>query len=101
MLLTQFVFQIVLTQKRIHQTESTTLALSRQKFPRTAVIVGEEDYATPVAMAQQLHEAICGSTLTIIPGGRHLTPIECPEQIAPQILALLQRVGSQQAATEA
>ena len=66
-----------------------------------AVIVGEVDYATPVAMAQQLHEAICGSTLTIIPGGRHLTPIECSEQIAPQILALLQRVGSQQAATKA
>ncbi len=66
-----------------------------------AVIVGEEDYATPVEMAQQLHEAILGSTLTIIPGGRHLSPVECPEQIARQILALLQRVGSQQAATEA
>jgi 3-oxoadipate enol-lactonase len=65
-----------------------------------AVIVGEEDYATPVAMAQALHEAIRGSTLTIIPGGRHLTPVECPEQIASQLLALLQRVGSQQAAAE-
>ena len=32
-----------------------------------AVIVGEEDYATPVAMARQLHEAIQGSTLTILP----------------------------------
>jgi 3-oxoadipate enol-lactonase len=60
-----------------------------------AVIVGDEDYATPVAMAQQLHEAIRGSTLTIIPGGRHLTPIECPEQIALEILTLLQRVSSQ------
>ena len=66
-----------------------------------AVIVGEEDYATPVAMAQALHEAIRGSTLTIIPGGRHLTPVECPEQIASQLLTLLQRVGSQQAAAEA
>jgi len=66
-----------------------------------AVIVGEEDYATPVAMAQALHEAIRGSTLTIIPGGRHLTPVECPEQIASQLLTLLKRVGSQQAAAEA
>jgi hypothetical protein len=37
MLLTLVVFQIVLTQKAIHQTESMTLALSLQKFPRTAV----------------------------------------------------------------
>ncbi len=65
------------------------------------VIAGEEDYATPVAMARQLHEAIRGSTLTIIPSGRHLTPVECPEQIASEILALPQRVGSRQAAKDA
>jgi 3-oxoadipate enol-lactonase len=46
------------------------------------VIVGEEDYATPVPHARHLHEAISGSTLTIIPGARHLTPVECPGQIA-------------------
>jgi 3-oxoadipate enol-lactonase len=66
-----------------------------------AVIVGEEDYATPVAMAKQLHEAIRGSTLTILPGGRHLTPVECPDQIAAQLLALLGRVDSQHRAVEA
>jgi 3-oxoadipate enol-lactonase len=54
-----------------------------------AVIVGEEDYATPVAMAQQLHDAIPGSTLTILAHGRHLTPVECPEKIASQLLALM------------
>jgi 3-oxoadipate enol-lactonase len=59
-----------------------------------AVIVGKEDYATPVATARHLHEAIPGSTLTILPGARHLTPIECPEEIAAQLLALLQRSGS-------
>jgi 3-oxoadipate enol-lactonase len=46
------------------------------------VIVGEEDYATPVAHARYLHETIPGSTLTVIPGARHLTPIECPDRIA-------------------
>jgi 3-oxoadipate enol-lactonase len=56
-----------------------------------AVIVGEEDHATPVLMAQELHEAIQDSTLTIIHGARHLAPVECPEQIAPQLLALLRR----------
>jgi 3-oxoadipate enol-lactonase len=66
-----------------------------------AVIVGDEDYATPVAMAQQLHEAISGSTLTILPGGRHLTPVECPDQIAAQLLSLLGRTDSQQTTAEA
>jgi RNA polymerase sigma-70 factor (ECF subfamily) len=37
MLSTPFEFQIVLTPKPMHRTESTTLALSLQKFPRTAV----------------------------------------------------------------
>lgn len=46
-----------------------------------AILVGEEDYATPVAMAQQLHESIKHSTLTILPKARHLTAIECPDQI--------------------
>jgi hypothetical protein len=38
MLSTPFEFQIVLTPKPMHHTESTTLVLSLQKFPRTAVI---------------------------------------------------------------
>jgi 3-oxoadipate enol-lactonase len=57
----------------------------------TAIVVGEGDYATPVAMSQQLHEAIKGATLTVLPGVRHLTPIEAPEEIAAQILALVRR----------
>jgi len=56
-----------------------------------AIVVGEEDYATPVAMAQQLHEAIAHSTLTILPKARHLTPIERPDAIAAEIQSLLQR----------
>ena len=43
-----------------------------------AIVVGEEDYATPVEMARQLHEAIPQSTLTVLPRARHLTPIEHP-----------------------
>lgn len=56
-----------------------------------SVIVGEEDYATPISAAQQIHQSIAGSTLTILRPGRHLTPIECAEQIAEQLLMLLQR----------
>lgn len=47
-----------------------------------SVIVGEDDYATPVAMAEYLHENIANSTLTVLPGARHTTPVECPKEIA-------------------
>src|SRR5262249_36095396 len=43
------------------------------------IVVGEEDYATPVAMSEALNRGIAGSTLTVIPNARHLTPLECPE----------------------
>jgi 3-oxoadipate enol-lactonase len=33
-------------------------------------------------MAQQLHESIPNSTITVIPGARHTTPVECPREIA-------------------
>ena len=56
-----------------------------------AIVVGEEDYATPIAAARQLHESIKDSTLVILPGARHLTPIECPDQIAAQLLSLIER----------
>jgi 3-oxoadipate enol-lactonase len=58
----------------------------------TSIIVGQEDYATPVAAAEQLHQALADSTLTIIPGARHLTPIERPEEVAIQLMTLLGRV---------
>jgi 3-oxoadipate enol-lactonase len=56
-----------------------------------AIIVGEEDYATPVAMAEQLHEAVPQSTLAILPKARHLTPIERPDAIADVLRDLLKR----------
>ena len=34
----------------------------------TAIVVGEEDYATPVAMAEAMQRAIKGSTLTVLNG---------------------------------
>jgi 3-oxoadipate enol-lactonase len=55
----------------------------------TAVLVGEEDYATPIDMAQTLHEGIRGSTLTVLKKARHLTPIEKPAEIAVELEKLL------------
>ena len=57
----------------------------------TAVVVGEEDYAAPVAMAEALHQGIAGSTLTVLPKARHLTPLEVPEVIAAELERLMAR----------
>jgi 3-oxoadipate enol-lactonase len=59
----------------------------------TVIAVGEEDYATPPAMANDLHTAIGHSTLTILRPGRHLTPLERPDEIAAQITTLVERSG--------
>lgn len=62
--------------------------LSSMKIP-VRIAVGEEDYATPVAMAQALQLALPGSPLNVIKGGRHLTPLETPDVIADEIRQLV------------
>lgn len=57
----------------------------------SAIVVGEEDSATPVKMARELHAAIPRSTLRVLPRARHLTPIEYPDAIASELRALLGR----------
>lgn len=65
--------------------------VSQVKVP-TAIIVGSEDYAAPVAMSEHMHNAISGSTLQIIEGARHLTPLETPEVIIATLEKLLESV---------
>ncbi len=67
--------------------------LASIKVP-TAILVGEEDYATPLAMAQAMHQGIAASTLTVLPGARHLTPLERPDEIAAALDKLRRNVTS-------
>jgi 3-oxoadipate enol-lactonase len=53
-------------------------------------VVGEEDYAAPVAMAEALHHGIAGSSLLVIPKARHLTPLETPEIVVEELRRLLE-----------
>jgi 3-oxoadipate enol-lactonase len=71
-----------------------TAALPRLAMP-TRIVVGEEDYATPVAMAQALNRGIAGSTLTVFGHARHLTPLECPDRIVAELRALLETAPAQ------
>ena len=63
-------------------------ALPSIKVP-TCIMVGEEDYATPIAMAQATHAAIPHSTLAVIPGVRHLTPLECPDIVQSALRGII------------
>jgi 3-oxoadipate enol-lactonase len=63
-------------------------ALSKIEAP-TAIMVGSEDYATPVAMAETLHQGIKGSSFAVTQGVRHLTPLECPEIVAATLRGLV------------
>ncbi len=55
----------------------------------TRIAVGEEDYATPPAMAEEMHRGIKGSTMSVIPGARHLSPMEVPDVIAGKLREIL------------
>lgn len=63
--------------------------LSQSIRPPVAVVVGDEDYATTVDMAKALNAALPRSTLTVLAGARHITPVERPIDIARQIAGLL------------
>jgi 3-oxoadipate enol-lactonase len=69
-------------------------ALAQLKMP-VRIVVGEEDYATPLAMSEALHRGIAGSTLTVIANARHLTPLECPERIIAELQKLLEMAPAQ------
>jgi 3-oxoadipate enol-lactonase len=45
----------------------------------TLVLVGDQDHATPVAMAEVMHRAISGSELAVIASAPHLANIEQPD----------------------
>lgn len=63
-------------------------SLGKLKMP-VRIMVGEEDYATPPAMAQAMHKAIQHSTFLLLPKARHLTPLERPDEVASEIIATI------------
>lgn len=54
----------------------------------TLVLVGEEDYATPPAMAEELADGIASARLRVLEGTRHLSLVE-RRDIWPDIVAFL------------
>jgi 3-oxoadipate enol-lactonase len=61
-----------------------------------AVIVGEDDAAAPPAMAHDLAERIGDGPAIVVPGARHLTPLENPQIVVDTLSVLLDRATSRQ-----
>jgi 3-oxoadipate enol-lactonase len=53
------------------------------------IVVGEEDYATPPAMAEAMKAAISQATYRLLPNARHLTPLERSDEVTEEILAVI------------
>ena len=66
--------------------------LGEIKVP-TRIFVGEEDYATPPAMAEVMHKGIAGSTLRVLAKARHLTPLEAPDEVTAEIMGVVKALG--------
>ena len=59
----------------------------------TVVIVGKDDPGTPVAMAEEIHQALPGSKLVIIPSAAHLSNLEQPEAFNQALADFLETSG--------
>jgi pimeloyl-ACP methyl ester carboxylesterase len=70
----------------------------RATLPRinapTLVIVGESDTLAPVAIAEEMHKSIRGSTLSVITGAGHMAPMEQPQQVSRAIRTFLKSIAS-------
>ncbi len=61
----------------MHRDDSTS-TLPTIDVP-VAIVVGDEDVLTPPKLARTMHEAIAGSSLTVIPRAGHVSNVEQPE----------------------
>ncbi len=57
------------------------------------VIVGKDDPGTPVAMAEEIHRALPGSELAVIPSAAHLSNLEQPDAFNRALADFLDKTG--------
>ncbi len=58
------------------------------------VIVGKDDAGTPVAMAEDIHQALPGSELVVIPSAAHLSNLEQPDAFNRALGDFINRANS-------
>ena len=60
----------------------------------TLIITGESDVLVPPTQAHEMHHAIRGSTISVIPGAGHMAPMEQPQLVSKAIKQFLVMLGS-------
>jgi pimeloyl-ACP methyl ester carboxylesterase len=60
----------------------------------TLLVYGDRDVRAPLTVAEELHAAISGSTLVVLPGAGHLCTIEAPEAFNRAVRSFLRSNGS-------
>ena len=55
----------------------------------TLLLYGDKDVRSPLTVAQQVHAAIPGSRLVVIPGTGHLGDMEAPDRFNAEVAAFL------------
>lgn len=71
----------------------TLAALAHLRVP-SLVVVGELDRQLPVALSRELHAALPGSRLEIVPGAGHFVPIEAPATFTGLLERFLDEIGA-------
>jgi len=87
----------MLANHRIGITQATAGVITRRGIADllhtirapTLILVGDQDVATPPAVAQRIHARIPQSHLAIIPGAGHTSTVEEPQAVNAAILAFL------------
>ena len=60
----------------------------------TLLVYGDKDVRSPLAVAEELHAAISGSTLVVVPGVGHLCNLEAPEEFNTTVRTFLRGTRS-------
>jgi pimeloyl-ACP methyl ester carboxylesterase len=55
----------------------------------TLLVYGDKDMRAPLAVAENLHAAVSGSTLVVLPDTGHLCNIESPEEFNTAVRTFL------------
>ncbi|MDA1000230.1 MAG: alpha/beta fold hydrolase [bacterium] len=84
--------RLVMLQDTIRRRDDVCARLHEITCP-CAVIGGTEDALIPSARFQEIHDGLPDSTLDIIEGAGHMTPIEAADRVSFALDQLMQRAG--------
>jgi pimeloyl-ACP methyl ester carboxylesterase len=74
---------------RALMTRPDSTPLLRTIHCPTLIVVGADDALTPPSFSQEMHQAIAGSELVIVPGAGHLSSVEQPAAFNSALAAFL------------